>query len=178
MDIKTVLFNPNGRIGPREFGQGLILLTGAMMIIQILLALVSPAFGVLQWAIVFSYVCVFGKRLHDAGQSAWLYLAFLVGYFVVSTVFSALLMPILSPDALAMRGDFEKLAEAGDFAAAFEEIAKNAAELARESVVTTLVSFLLASGTLGLIAGRLPSDPSTNRYGPPPNGPDQANTYS
>jgi uncharacterized membrane protein YhaH (DUF805 family) len=178
MDIQHVLLSPNGRIGPRDFGRGLILLTGAMMIVQIAVALTSPAFGMLQYPLVFSYVCVFGKRLHDGGYSAWLYLPFLLGYFVISTVATALFMPMLSPGALAMQAEFQALAQAGQFAAAVEEVAKNAPELARLSILTTTVAFLLTSGVLGLIGGRLRSDPASNRYGPPTGGSDRSDTFS
>ncbi len=178
MDIQYVLLSPNGRIGPRDFGRGLILLTGAMMIVQIAVALVSPAFGMLQYPLVFSYVCVFGKRLHDGGYSAWFYLVFLAGYFVLSTTATAILMPILSPEALLMQADFQKLAMEGQFSAAMEEVAKIAQELARKSVLTTIVAFLLTSGALGLIAARLRSDPSTNRFGPPSDSSGQADTFS
>ena len=41
MDVQHVLLSPKGRIGPRDFSRWLILLTGAMMIIQIAAALVS-----------------------------------------------------------------------------------------------------------------------------------------
>jgi uncharacterized membrane protein YhaH (DUF805 family) len=178
MDIQYVLLSPNGRIGPRDFGRGLILLTAAMMIVQIAVALVSPAFGVLQYPLVFSYVCVFGKRLHDGGHSAWFYLLFLAGYFVLSTTATAILMPFLSPDALAMQVDFQKLAMEGQFNAAVEEAAKIAPELARQTVLTTIAAFLLTSGALGLIGARLRSDPSTNRFGPPSNGSGEPDTFS
>ena len=178
MDIRYVLLSPNGRIGPRDFGRGLILLTGAMMIVQIAVALVSPMFGMLQYPLVFSYVCVFGKRLHDAGHSAWFYLLFLAGYFVLSTTATAILMPFLSPEALSMQADFQKLAMEGQFGAAMDEVAKIAQELARKSVLTTVTAFLLTSGALGLIGARLQSDPSTNRFGPPSNGSGEPDTFS
>lgn len=177
MDVKYVLLSSNGRIGPRDFGRGLILLTGAMMIVQIAAGLVSPAFGMLQYPLVFSYVCVFGKRLHDGGRSAWIYLAFLAGYFVIATLASAILLPVLSPQAFSMQGEFQKLAQAGDFTAAIEEMAKHAQELARASILTTIASFLIASGILGLIGTRLRSDPSSNRFGPP-GGSTQSDTFS
>ena len=169
MDIRYVLLSPNGRIGPRDFGRGLILLTGAMMIVQIAVALVS---------LVFSYVCVCGKRLHDGGHSAWFYLLFLAGYFVLSTAATAILMPFLSPEALSMQVEFQKLAMEGQFSAAVEEAAKIAPELARLSVLTTIAAFLVASGVLGLIGARLRSDPSSNRFGPPSSGSGQPDTFS
>ena len=178
MDVQHVLLSPKGRIGPSDFGRGLILLTGVMMLVQIASALVAPAFGILQYPLVFSYVCVFGKRLHDSGRTAWLYLAFLAGYFFIVTVGSAFLLPMLSPDAFSMQAEFQKVAQSGGIAAAFDAMTQDAQKLARQSVLTTVVTFLIASGILGLIGGRLKSDTSSNAYGPPTARSDQPDTFS
>ena len=57
------------------------------MVITVLSSVASPGLGILQYALVFPYVCLFGKRLHDAGLSAWLWLGFLLGYGFLSMVF-------------------------------------------------------------------------------------------
>ena len=71
MDISRVLLSPKGRIGPRDFLRGLILLTGAGLIIQVLTVVASIGAAILQYPMLWAYFCVFGKRLHDAGQTAW-----------------------------------------------------------------------------------------------------------
>jgi uncharacterized membrane protein YhaH (DUF805 family) len=70
MDLKTLFLTPKGRIGRKDFWIGLVLL------------LVSNAvFGasiLIGWLWVFASVyfaiCLFAKRLHDIGRSAWLVL--------------------------------------------------------------------------------------------------------
>ncbi len=74
MDFRSLFLDPQGRLAPRPFARGFILLTGAMMVITVLSSVASPGLGILQYALVFPYVCLFGKRLHDAGLSAWLWL--------------------------------------------------------------------------------------------------------
>ena len=36
MDFRHVFFDPKGRIGPRTFGQGYVLLTGLMLVVTVL----------------------------------------------------------------------------------------------------------------------------------------------
>lgn len=168
MDFRFVFLDPQGRLAPRPFARGLVLLTGACMLISVLTAVVSPGINVLQYALVFPYLCVFGKRLHDAGLTAWLWLAFLGGLGFLNMFLSAILLPVLSPQAFAIQLEVQKLIETGGIAAAFEELALRAEEYARLSAVTTLAAFLISSAVTGFAAFRLRPDPKPNRHGPPP----------
>lgn len=167
MDARFVFFNPEGRTAPNLFGQGFIILTGVCMIVQIAAVLVSPAFGMLQYALVFPYLCVFAKRLHDAGHSAWWYVAFLVGYMVLNMIFGAITLPILSPAAFAMQAEFQAILQQEGVTRMLEVMAERAQELQRLSVVSSIASFLLSSAVLGFIAMRLKQDVSPNKYGVP-----------
>lgn len=170
MDLQYALLSPNGRLAPRPFGQGLVVLTGIMVVVQVLVALVSPFFDLAQYVLLYAYVCLFGKRLHDAGQSAWFYLAFLATHFVLTSLFSAMLLPYLSPEGFALHMELNDIISTQDMVAGVEFIAENQEAMARNSASTTIVSLLLSSGVLGLIGGKLKSDPDTNQYGPPTSG--------
>lgn len=170
MDFRTLFFEPKGRIGPRSFGQGYILLTGAMLVITALGVTVWPQAAVLQYALVFPYICVFGKRLHDAGQTAWLWGLFLAGYFVISLVASAALLPSLAPEAYAIQLEMQELWEEQGFDAAMQALSQRAPEVARSSATVNIISLLIASAITGFVAFRLPSDPRPNRHGPPTTG--------
>lgn len=176
MDFRFLFLQPQGRLAPVPFARGLILLTGALMVITILAAVVLPNFGVLQYALIFPYVCLFTKRLHDAGLSGWLWLAFLAGFGFANLVLSAVLLPVLSPDAFAIQAEVQKLMESGGFNAAFQALEARAQEYARLSVVTTVTAFLIASALTGFAAFRMRSDPKPNRHGPPASG--EADTFS
>ena len=70
MDLQYVLLNPNGRIAQREFWIGVGLLICGNVVSGII-----PALGGLIWLfLIYVGVCVYGKRLHDTGRSAWLHL--------------------------------------------------------------------------------------------------------
>jgi len=170
MDFRHVFFDPKGRLAPRPFAQAYILLTGAMLVITVVSSVALTGFGILQYALVFPYVCVFGKRLHDAGLSAWLWLAFLIGYMIFSSVLTAILLPILSPEAMQIQLEVQKVMEADGFNAAMDELTHRAPEIARTSALASVASFLITSGFVGFVAYSLKSDPSPNRHGPPPPG--------
>lgn len=167
MDFRRVFFDPQGRIGPRVFGQGYILLTGVMLVVTVLSVVVSPGVAILQYALVFPYICLFGKRLHDAGQSAWLWLVFLMGYFLINVVASAILVPVMAPETHAIQLEVQKVMEAGGFNAGMEELARRAPEIAQSSALVNVAVLLIASAIVGFAAYSLRSDPNTNRHGPP-----------
>lgn len=168
MDLRFALLDAQGRLDPRDFGRALILLTGTMMIFQIATALVSPGFDLLQYALVYPYLCVFGKRLHDAGQTAWIWPALVVVYSIFTLTFTAILLPVLSPAAFAMQAELQAVALERGLPAVFEVIAERAPEIARASIVTTVSAFLLSSAAIGYPIFRLRSTPGPNRYGPAP----------
>ena len=167
MDFRFLFLEPQGRLAPKPFGRGLVLLTGAGMMISVLTAVVSPGLNVLQYALVFPYICLFGKRLHDAGLTAWLWIAFLAGLGFLNMFLSAILLPVLSPGAFAIQVEVQETMQTAGFTAAFEDLALRAEEYARLSAVTTLAAFLISSAITGFAAFRLRSDPEPNRHGPP-----------
>ena len=176
MDFRFLFLQPQGRLAPIPFARGLILLTATLMVISVLAAVASPSLGVLQYTLVFPYVCLFAKRLHDAGLSGWLWLAFLAGFGFFNMFLSAFLLPVLSPGAFEIQTEVQKLMETGGFTAAFESLAERAPEYARLAVVTTIAAFLIASALTGFAAFRMRSDPKPNRHGPPTSG--RADTFS
>ncbi|MBO6765138.1 DUF805 domain-containing protein [Maricaulis sp.] len=70
MDLQYVLLNPNGRIAQREFWIGMLMIVlGNVFLTPI------PLLGGLVWLVlIYVGVCVYGKRLHDAGRSAWVHM--------------------------------------------------------------------------------------------------------
>ena len=167
MTLGSVLFSPNGRIGARTFWRGLIVLLMAVIILQVASVyagqLVGGIAGVISLGLVYPYLCVFGKRLHDAGKSAWWFLLFLFGYVVLSGVLQMVLLPVLSPAAAELNEEMSMLMENGQWADAFAY----GPEIARESLFTSLISLIACNAVLGFLAARLKSDPSPNQYGPP-----------
>ena len=170
MDFRYLFFEPKGRLAPKPFAQGLIVLTGAFMVITVLAAIVSPGLGILQYAVIFPYLCLFGKRLHDAGLSAWLWLVFIAGMGFLNMILSALLLPVLSPQAYALQVELQKIMETDGWTAFLEVLTARGPEYARLSAVTSVATLLISSAFTGFAAYRLRSDPKTNAHGPPTSG--------
>ncbi len=67
MNFANLMFSPHGRIGRSKFWVGwLILLAG-----NVLAGLLPIVGSILSIALLYVGVCVYGKRLHDMGKSAW-----------------------------------------------------------------------------------------------------------
>lgn len=89
MNMGHVLFSPNGRIGQQDYWIGVLMIIGGNIVAGIL-----PIIGfLLSIALIWVGVAVYGKRLHDAGKSAWLHvipwaislLTFFVGVAMIVT---------------------------------------------------------------------------------------------
>lgn len=67
----SLLFSAEGRVGQRDFWIGAaVLFTGG------LLAHAIPMVGGVAWLVSFyGWICLYAKRLHDMGRSAWIQLA-------------------------------------------------------------------------------------------------------
>jgi uncharacterized membrane protein YhaH (DUF805 family) len=167
MDFRFLFLEPQGRLPPKPFAQGLILLTGVFMVITVLSAVVSPGLGILQYAVVFPYICLFGKRLHDAGLSAWLWIVFLAGTGFLNMMLSAILLPMLSPQAYDMQVELQKIMETDGWTAFLEALTERGPDYARLSAVTSVATLLISSAFTGFAAYRMRSDPKSNRHGPP-----------
>ncbi len=87
MDIGHVLFRVQGRIGQQDFWIGVLIILGAHFIGSTFLSFLMP----LLWlALVWVGIAVYGKRLHDAGRSAWIHAipwAIWLALFIVGTLF-------------------------------------------------------------------------------------------
>jgi len=168
MSISNVLFNPNGRITPNEFWRGIIMLVGAQIIISLVtgFAPVGLAIGVLFATIllVYPYICVYGKRLHDSGRSAWMFLAFFCGWLLlIFFVMPVLFEPFIGQQTAELQEDMEIVAQDGDVAAMFEILQQQA----RIQFIPGTIQTVLVNAIVGFFVARLPSDPDTNQYGPP-----------
>ncbi len=67
MDIANILFSPRGRIGRGGYWIGFLIL-----LLPWLVLVVVPVFGWLAPILsIYGWVCLYAKRLHDMGSSAW-----------------------------------------------------------------------------------------------------------
>jgi uncharacterized membrane protein YhaH (DUF805 family) len=165
----SLFFSPQGRIGKGQFWIGVIVL----LVVGIGLSVaqrfspqsVALVFALLSIVLIYPSVCVYVKRLHDAGKSGWWYLLVILIAFIANAIASVVL-----------------------FAPYFSELAEmtpGSPELqARTQQITEVITLplvgisLVISLGIALIVSMLPSDPGENRFGPSANGQGTAATFS
>jgi uncharacterized membrane protein YhaH (DUF805 family) len=157
-----VLFNPQGRIGPRLFWQGVILIIVAWLLLGALSVFgpmaASATFGLLSLLLVYPSLCVFGKRLHDASKSAWWFVAVIAAFVVIYGIVAALLTRGAADE---LRRGMESLP------AGSPEWMSMIRGIAQRTFLPTRVAATLVGLGLAFFVSRLPRDLEDNRYGPP-----------
>jgi uncharacterized membrane protein YhaH (DUF805 family) len=69
MNLGNVLFSPNGRIGQQEYWIGVLIIIGG----NVLLSWIPFLGFLISIGLIYVGVCVYGKRLHDMGKTAWIH---------------------------------------------------------------------------------------------------------
>ena len=155
MSMTTTMLDPKGRLGPTGFRNAALILIVAGTVLSVL-SVLSPALMLLSFvslALIYPWVVIWSKRLHDAGKSGWMFLLVLVLYliatFAVSYFIGQQFAPPTEPNA-----DFEQM-----MAAMTQAAQATAIPSAVASVVISL-AFVFGANAL------LKSDAGPNAYGP------------
>ncbi len=172
MGISGILFNPKGRISQAEFWRGLIILVGLSIVLTVI-SVYSPVtiasiVGFVSLLLIYPIICVYGKRLHDNGRTAWLVLVVLLVYVVISLILTSVLTPVLAPEFAAFQADLQEKIQNGEVG--FVEAMELGQEQASGTLVLSIVVTLVASLTTGFFVARLESDPDENEHGLPTSG--------
>ena len=166
MGIMGVLFNPNGRIRANQFWQGVIVLIALQIFIQLGWGYVSSWFILAFFFLVFPYLCVYGKRLHDSGKTAWLFLAFLIGALVLSQVIGMFTAGFSNVDQAEFQEKMTILTEEENIGGLFALMQ----EAVRADMLLSFVTIIANNVIVGFFCARLWSDPYPNAYGDPVGG--------
>ena len=161
----NLLFNPNGRVARTRFLQGMVVLTVASVLVVAGSTMVSSTVGFLNILLIFPYICVFGKRLHDAGTTAWWVLAIWLGSmliaFILGLVFGGFFM---TPEMVEIQEEMSERLAAGDFAGFMQGTEILSDKMLPLNILTTIGSnFILA-----VVVGALKTEPRENKHGPVP----------
>lgn len=178
MKPQTLLFSPNGRIGPRSFWRGVILLVGAQVVMQVMGALVPQnlalPFSLLSFvylvALFWGYLCVYAKRLHDADRGAGWFVAVAIGALILNVIITMIAFPLLFPDVWAAIQDAISASGETEARAAAERMAYAMEARANGLIAFNLANLAIVNGVVGWLVARLPSARGTNRFGPPEGG--------
>ncbi|MEO9970696.1 MAG: DUF805 domain-containing protein [Hyphomonadaceae bacterium] len=174
MDLSGILFNPRGRINPAEFWRGLIMLIGASILITVISAYsplaVASILGIASILLIYPLICVYGKRFHDTGRTAWLVILVFIAYMAISMILTAVLTPVLAPEFAAFQTDLQEKIASGEVGFVEGMELAQAQSSGAPVLVMTIVTTLIASLLTGFIVARLASDPDENEHGMPSGG--------
>ena len=146
MDWKALYLTAEGRLGQRDFWIAWLILFVAGVVSRLI-----PLLGVvIALALIYPYVCITAKRLHDFGRSGWLAAAPLVAGLALGIV------AMLLGGAAMMAGIF----------------GRGAAGLAMMGGMGLMVMLWSVAGLAGIVfllwVGLTRGDGQPNAYGPPP----------
>ncbi|MEQ8557009.1 MAG: DUF805 domain-containing protein [Henriciella sp.] len=168
----NLLFNPQGRILKNRFWQGLVVLTVASVILNAAQVMIGASMGagaiiffLMGIVLLYSNICVYGKRFHDAGTTAWWILAVWIGSFIISLIMSAVFGGLfLGDEGRAIQEEIAERFAQGDWAV----LAQGAERLAELQLPLSIMTTIVTAVVLGFIVGSLATEPRTNKHGPVP----------
>ena len=107
MSLVASMMSANGRMAPADFQKaGLVLVAIAFVIGLTPLFLPVVAAGALSLivslALIYPWVCIWSKRLHDAGKSGWLFLVALVVWFVLLMIVNQIVTVMFGGESARM----------------------------------------------------------------------------
>lgn len=143
MDWKTLFLDAKGRIGQSDFWIGFAILFVAGIVLG-MIPVIKQFAGLI---LLFPWICVYSKRLHDFGKTGWLVLV------PIGVVFVAIIIAIMTGGMAMLAGGANNAAGA-------------MAGLGTMGLVM-IVALLICLAFL-LWVGLTKGDPGDNQYGPPP----------
>jgi uncharacterized membrane protein YhaH (DUF805 family) len=148
MDFQKLFLSAEGRIGRGEFWAGWCILFVVNMVLHFI-----PIIG---WfaglALIYCWVCVYAKRLHDMGKSGWLQL------IPMAILFGGIIFAIVAGVGAAITANASNGSDAAGMAA-----------LGGFGVMALVLCLCLIVGIGFLLwVGLSQGEPGDNRYGPPP----------
>lgn len=168
MNPGFVFFSPTGRIDRKTFLFGAIALFAASVGADFLQASLAPSMAMLSLILValiwWCALTVYGKRLHDAGLSAWLLIAFALLYWVIYFIGTLVFLPILDPEFHAFQAELEAQVQAGTMS--IMEMIQRTSEVESSPVLTSIASNGVATLIVGGIHFLLGSNAGANKHGP------------
>ncbi|WP_273146774.1 DUF805 domain-containing protein [Oceanicaulis alexandrii] len=169
MSLMSVLFAPNGRINPSQFQTGALVLLGIGFVLALVPLTGNGALIGVQTlvglAMIYPWVVLWRKRLHDSGKSGWFLLLIVLVWFIISMIASQIITMMFAGDMM------QAMEDVTGFSQMMQAQAQLAEALALPNAISSLVVGLIVVFGANAI---LKSDPEENRYGPPVGGEGEA----
>lgn len=162
--MMELLLSPNGRLGRNRFWQGMVVLSVINILVVAATGYIGLGFIFALFLLIYPYICVIGKRLHDMGYSAWWVLAVFAAQFMFQNVLNAVVMPLfVSMEALAdVQREIDERLEAQELEAAMEGLWLQFKML----MPLSLFDVVVTNAVIGAVLGYMRSDQGDNRFGP------------
>ena len=149
MNWQSVFFSSNRRMGQKDFWIAVLALIGAWV-----LSLVLHVFAFIVWLVLlYAWICILSKRLHDAGRSGWLIL------IPIAVGFAAVCISFVVAGAALITAFANSSSDASNWPAYLGAFGAAAALWGVAGLVKLV--FLIWVGVAAPSSGE-------NRYGPPP----------
>lgn len=160
--MMKLLFSPSNRIGPADFQKGaLVLIVIAFLVALLPLVGSSPLLvtlgGLIGLVLLYPWVCIWIKRLHDAGKSGWFIILAIIAWMIVNAIVGMIVVQFFGGGA-AFSSDPQGLQDF--FSQISQQSRANALPNAIAGAVVSLIVVFAANALLS-------SDPGDNQYGPP-----------
>lgn len=160
-----LLLSPHGRILRNRFWQGMVVLTVASIMVTAGSVMLTTLIGYLNILLIYPYICVYGKRLHDAGLTAWWVIGVWLANLLTVSVVNLLLNPFFrTADTVRIEKEMTERMASGDFAGMLE----GAQLLAEKLLPLNLALLVLGNLAVALLLGMLATMSTENRHGPVP----------
>lgn len=165
--MAELLFSPHGRIARNRFWQGMVILTVLTVLVSAAAAMINPFLSIMNLGMVYLYICVYGKRLHDYGTSAWWVLGVWLASIIVGLVLNMILGPIFIDDeARSIQQELMERMQSGDAEGAMVGMRLFSIKV----LPLTLISSVATNAVLAVLVGMLRTEPRENKHGPVPGG--------
>lgn len=159
-----LLFSPNGRIGSAAFmkaGYILILIGTALGMVKMFNPVLGAMFGFLSMLLLYPWVCIWIKRLHNGGKSGWMIFLYILIYGVIIMTSTLVVLSMFAGSEFFALVS-EKMADEISQTEYMERIETMGQNLALPTTIAGILSSLL---TLYIGDNTIPNDDGENQFG-------------
>lgn len=166
MSLVASMMSANGRMAPADFQKAGFVLVAISFVLALtplfLPLMVAGLISLLSLVLIYPWVCIWSKRLHDAGKSGWLFLVVMVVWIVIGLIVSQIVTLLFGGESARMMA---AAMETGNMDAIMQA---NEATSQAIALPTAIINALVGVGVV--LAGNaiLKQEPHENRYGPVP----------
>lgn len=161
----NLLLTPNGRISSTDFmksGYVLILLGLIPAVVQMINKPIGSLLAVLFMVLLYPWVCIWTKRLHQGGKSGWMMLLYVLLYAIILVIAVTIVMFNFGGEEFMslLKDQMDGNISQAEYKLAMEALSvKLALPMVIASLLCSLLTLFIGDKTIGL-------EEDENKYGP------------